>query len=210
MAQITNHTSGNNQLLEAGEAVVLLLHGYGADERDLPELMNYLPELAWVSPRAPERSSVGGFSWYQVENPLTPDAQAIAEATQKLWNWIDTIVPADSPLIVLGFSQGGLMATQLLRTHPERILGTVILAGFVFDGELNGDAALKDLKPKVFYGRGLQDPMIDPQRVSKLNSWLQPHARAVIRKYDGLGHAIDQRVLADVSDFIDSLLVDGR
>lgn len=210
MAQITNHTAGNKQLLDAGEPVVLLLHGYGADERDLPELMNYLPALPWVSPRAPERSSVGGFSWYQVENPLAPEAQAIAEATQKLWQWIDSNLPEDSPIIVLGFSQGGLMATQLLRTHPERILGTVILAGFVFEGSLDGDEALKALKPKVFYGRGLQDPMIDAERVSKLNLWLQQHSRAVVRKYDGLGHSIDQRVLADVSDFVAALLVDGR
>ena len=210
MAQITNHTAGNNQLLAAGEPVVVLLHGYGADERDLPELMNYLPELPWVSPRAPERSSVGGFSWYQVENPLAPDEKAIAEATQKLWQWIYANLPEDSPLIVLGFSQGGLMATQLLRTHPERILGTVILAGFVFDGSLVGDEVLKQNKPKVFYGRGLQDPMIDSERVSKLNSWLQQHSRAVVRKYDGLGHSIDQRVLADVSDFVEALLVDGR
>lgn len=210
MAQITNHTAGNNQLLEAGEPVVLLLHGYGADERDLPELMNYLPALPWVSPRAPERSSVGGFSWYQVENPLAPEAQAIAEATQKLWQWIDSNLPEDSHLIVLGFSQGGLMATQLLRTHPERILGTVILAGFAFEGCLDGDEALKALKPKVFYGRGLQDPMIDAERVSKLNLWLQQHSRAVVRKYDGLGHSIDQRVLADVSDFVAALLVDRR
>ena len=210
MAQITNHTAGNNQLLEPGEPVVLLLHGYGADERDLPELMNYLPELPWVSPRAPERSSVGGFSWYQVEDPLAPNQKAILEATQKLWHWIDANVPDESPLIVLGFSQGGLMATQLLRTHPERIIGTVVLAGFVFDGSVAGDEVLKIVKPKVFYGRGIQDPMIDAERVSKLNSWLQLHTKSIVRKYDGLGHSIDQRVLADVSDFVEALLVDGR
>lgn len=210
MAQITNHTAGNNQLLEPGEPAVLLLHGYGADERDLPELMNYLPELPWFSPRAPERSSVGGFSWYQVEDPLAPNQKAILEATQKLWHWIDANVPDESPLIVLGFSQGGLMATQLLRTHPERIIGTVVLAGFVFDGSVAGDEVLKIVKPKVFYGRGIQDPMIDAERVSKLNSWLQLHTKSIVRKYDGLGHSIDQRVLADVSDFVEALLVDGR
>jgi phospholipase/carboxylesterase len=119
---------------------------------------------------------------------------------------MDSNVPADSPLVVLGFSQGGLMATQLLRTRPERILGTVILAGFVFDGELVGDEALKALKPKVFYGRGLQDSMIDQQRVGRLNAWLQLHSRAVTKKYDGLGHSIDQRVMSDVDDFVENLL----
>lgn len=206
MAQITHLTNGNQQVLALGEPVVVLLHGYGADERDLPELMNYLPELPWVSPRAPERSAVGGFSWYEVEDPLAPDKKAITDATEKLWAWIDLSLPPDSPLIVLGFSQGGLMATQLLRTHPERILGTVILAGFVFDGELEGDGPLKALKPKVFYGRGLQDPMIDQHRVGQLNGWLAAHTRTVIKKYDNLGHSIDQRVMSDVSDFVEALL----
>lgn len=210
MAQIARHTAGNTQLLEAGKPVVLLLHGYGADERDLPELMNFLPELPWVSPRAPEPSPVGGFSWYLVDNPIAPDQEAIVGATQKLWQWIDAALDADLPLIVLGFSQGGLMATQLLRTRPDRILGTVILAGFVFDGELGADEVAFSPKPKVFYGRGLQDPMIDPQRVSKLNSWLASNARAIVKKYDGLGHSIDQRVMADVSEFVESLLIDGR
>jgi phospholipase/carboxylesterase len=206
MSRITHQTSGNQQLLESGKPVVLLLHGYGADERDLPELMNFLPKLPWVSPRAPEPSPVGGFSWYLVDDPIAPDQAAVSTATESLWLWINDNIPADSPLIVLGFSQGGLMATQLLRTHPERILGTIILAGFVFDGELAGDAQLKELKPKVFYGRGLQDPMIDQQRVGKLNAWLQSHSRAVTKKYDGLGHSIDQRVMADVDDFVETLL----
>lgn len=206
MTEITHQTKGNQQLLTPGEPVVLLLHGYGADERDLPELMNFLPRLPWVSPRAPMSSEVGGFSWYTVENPLEPDQAAISAATETLWSWIDSNVPADSPLVVLGFSQGGLMASQLLRTRPDRILGTVILAGFVFDGELVGDAALKALKPKVFYGRGLQDSMIDQQRVGKLNAWLQLHSRAVTKKYDGLGHSIDQRVMSDVDDFVENLL----
>jgi phospholipase/carboxylesterase len=210
MGQITNHLTGNQHSLEPGEPVLLLLHGYGADERDLPGVMNFLPSLSWFSPRAPESSSVGGFSWYSVENPIDPDAKAIAEATRKLWAWIDANISVDTPLIVLGFSQGGLMATQLLRTRPERILGTVILAGFIFDGALEGDSTLGKTKPKVFYGRGLQDQMIDQSRVSKLNAWLQQHTRSVIRKYDALGHSIDERVLADVSDFLESLLVDGR
>ncbi|NBQ93222.1 MAG: hypothetical protein EBU06_04670 [Micrococcales bacterium] len=39
-----------------GQPVVVFQHGYGADERDLPELINYLPDLPWLSPRAPLNS----------------------------------------------------------------------------------------------------------------------------------------------------------
>ena len=34
-------------------------------------------------------------------------------------------------MAAVGFSQGGLMATQLLRTRPGRVAATVVLSGFV-------------------------------------------------------------------------------
>ena len=49
------------------------------------------------------------------------DPEPIAAATDLLWEWIDTTVGAEAPLLVVGFSQGGLMGTQLLRTRPERV-----------------------------------------------------------------------------------------
>jgi phospholipase/carboxylesterase len=206
MAQITKHVSGNFGSLEPGEPVVLFLHGYGADERDLPELMTFLPKLPWVSLRAPEPSQFPGFAWYSVENPLDPDEIAITEATEKIWNWVDANLPEDSPLILLGFSQGALMATQLLRTRPSRVMATVILAGFIYGGELPGDATLLANKPKVIYCRGLQDTVVTREATSRLNVWLQQHTRAITRTYDGLGHSIDQRVMADVAEYLEGVL----
>ena len=185
-----------------GEPVVILLHGYGADERDLPEIMKFLPDLPWVSPRAPEPSQYGSFAWFGITTPLDPSLVEVSEATAKIWDWIDSNLPQDSPLVVVGFSQGGLMATQLLRTRPQRIMATVILAGFVYAGELEGDAFLKATKPKVIYCRGLDDSVISREAVGRLNLWLQQHTKAITRTYEGLAHSIDQRVLADVSDYL--------
>ena len=189
-----------------GEPVVLFLHGFGADERDLPDLMKFLPDLPWVSLRAPEKTDFGGFAWFSITTPLNPSEVEVVEATDKIWHWVDEFLPEESPLIVIGFSQGGLMATQLLRTRPERIAGTVILAGFIYGGELPGDAALKANKPKVIYCRGIQDQMISRDAVARINGWLQTHTRAITKSYDGLGHSIDQRVMADVADYVESVL----
>jgi len=189
-----------------GQPVVVFLHGYGADERDLPELINYLPDLPWLSPRAPLNSEYSGFAWYQLTQALNPSAEDVLGVTQSLWDWIDQMVPEQSKLILIGFSQGALMATQLLRTRPEKIQATVILSGFIYSGELVGDKTLELNKPRVIYCRGLEDPLITKEAISKLNSWLQTHTKAITKTYPGLGHSVDERVMADVGDYLRVML----
>jgi phospholipase/carboxylesterase len=146
------------------------------------------------------------FAWYHIASPLTPALEDVEPATEAIWDWVERSIPNDAPLIVLGFSQGGLMATQLLRTRPERLAATVILAGFMVTGEQPADTVLTTLKPKVFYGRGANDERISREAVRELNVWLQTHARAQTKTYDGLGHSIDARVMADVAGYLSTQL----
>jgi phospholipase/carboxylesterase len=205
-SSITKFVSGGLDGLSDSDPVVLFLHGYGADERDLPELMSYLPELAWVSPRAPLTSQYSGFSWYKASELVSPTVEEVEQSTEVLWDWIDQYLPEKSKLIVIGFSQGALMATQLLRMRPERIQGTVILAGFMASGELATDSELAKNKPKVIYARGLEDQAIPKASISQLNTWLQLNTRAVTKTYSGLGHSVDSRVMVDVADYVSGQL----
>ena len=196
---ITKFSSGDTQ--DTAKHVVLFLHGYGADERDLPELMSYLPELPWYSPRAPIDLG-GAYSWYQTQDLLKPTVTDLAQSTAALWDWIDEYIPEESKLILIGFSQGGLMATQLLRTRPDRISGTVILSGFMAIGELDTDSQLQEIKPKVIYCRGVEDQRISKEAIARLNTWLQLNTKAVTKTYPGLGHSVDERVMNDVADYL--------
>ena len=204
--EIKKFLSKGLDTLEPGQPVVLFLHGYGADEKDLPDLMSFLPELPWVSLRAPLDSQYQGFAWYPITTALNPSKEDVTGITETLWDWIDDYLPEDSKLIVIGFSQGGLMATQLLRTRPERILGTVILSGFIYSGELEKDTELAITKPKVIYCRGLQDQMISQEAVVGINTWLQKHTKAITKTYEGLGHSVDDRVMKDVASYFETIL----
>lgn len=197
---ITKFISGETE--DKAKNVVLLLHGYGADEKDLPDLMSFLPDLPWYSPRAPIDLG-GAFSWYQSEDLLKPTISDLTESTKALWDWIDGFIPKESKLILIGFSQGGLMATQLLRTRPDRISGTVILSGFLAIGELEADAKLSIVKPKVLYCRGSDDARITKEAIANLNSWLQTHTRAITKSYSALGHSVDSRVMTDVASYVE-------
>jgi phospholipase/carboxylesterase len=208
---ISNFIESGLANVSEDEPTVLLLHGFGANERDLVDLMSFLPDHAWASLRAPISLGHGSFAWCGVESPLNPNAAEIAESTNAIWQWVDANVSPDSPLILIGFSQGGLMATQMLRTQPGRVLAAAILAGFVYEGAQLADVQLADAqlaksKPKVFYGRGSADTMIPKSSVSAINTWLQGHTRAQTKTYDGLGHSIDARMMNDVARYVQELI----
>ena len=205
-SSIKTFISGGLDSILPGEPILLFLHGYGADERDLADLRTQLPTMPWVSLRAPERSEFDGFAWYGLARALDPSKEDVEPITEAIWQWIDEMLPADSPLVVFGFSQGALMATQLLRTRPSRLAATVIIAGFIYDGEQPADAQLAVNKPKVFYCRGAQDLVVTREAVSRINSWLQSHTRAITKSYDALGHSIDNRVMTDIANYLEKQL----
>lgn len=197
---ITTHISSNLENLKEGSPIALLLHGYGADENDLPEILT--GNLPWVSPRAPLSSGSYGFEWYLLTKDNYTPQEDIEKATEKLWEWIDKTLPASSPLIPTGFSQGALMATQLLRTRPERILKTVLMAGFMLDAKQPADDRLVELKPDVLYCRGEADTRISSDMVERITNWLSQHTKLTAKVYSGLGHSVDNRVIKDLSEYL--------
>ena len=197
---ITTYTSFNLENLKENSPVALLLHGYGADENDLPEIMT--GNLPWVSPRAPLSSGGNGFEWHLLTMDNYTPQQEVEKATEKLWDWIDQTLPATSALIPIGFSQGALMATQLLRTRPERILKTVLMAGFILDAKQPADDRLLELKPDVIYCRGEADTRISSDMVERTSSWLTQHTKLTSMVYSGLGHSVDNRVIRDLSEYL--------
>jgi phospholipase/carboxylesterase len=196
---------------DAAPAVALFLHGFGSNERDLATLSSALPEgMPWASLRAPLQIGPQGFAWFQITTPGNPDPAAVEVATDAIWAWVDASLSPETRVVPIGFSQGGLMASQLLRTAPERVLAPVILGGFVQAGEQPADAQLRDERPLVFSGRGDADHVIAEAAVTRTDAWLPSHTTPISRRYPGLGHGIDGRVLADVRTFLSEQLATVR
>ncbi|WP_062073185.1 alpha/beta hydrolase [Demequina sediminicola] len=186
--------------------VLVLLHGYGSHEQDLPGITAWLPRhLPWISFRAPLPMPGGGAAWFPLSLPDEPAQGPVDMATSQLWEWLDAEVP-ERPLVPLGFSQGGLMATQLLRTRPERIAATVMLAGFVTEDGSMPDETLAQHQPEVFWGRGDRDSVIWLEAVHRTDAWLNTSTRATIRNYPNLGHAVNESELQDVAEFLTRVL----
>ncbi|GAA1884892.1 dienelactone hydrolase family protein [Paeniglutamicibacter psychrophenolicus] len=188
---------------ETPDAVVLFLHGFGSNEQDLSGLAPALGlSLPWASLRAPLELGNGGAAWFEITTPGAPDAAPVEAATAAIWSWIDQNVDPATRIIPVGFSQGGLMASQLLRTRPERVIAPVILGGFVLGATQLGDESLRENLPAAFWGRGSEDRVIAPVAIARTTEFLPAHTSLVEKVYQGLAHGINAAELDDVRDFI--------
>ena len=185
----------------ATRPLLVLMHGRGSHERDLASLIPLLPtESVVVSLRAPIPMG-DGFSWFPPAEPGLPDPTDAAAATDAVLAFLDAL-PTTGQVGLLGFSQGGAMVTQLVRFAPERFAAGVVLSGFVLAGELPGDAALATLRPPLFWGRDVADPVIVQSAIDRTAAWVSTHTTAVVREYPGVAHSISREELDDVSEFL--------
>ncbi len=194
----------------AGRPLLVLLHGYGADERDLFGLVPYLPPgFAVAAVRAPLAPPfpMPGYSWYPIEGLSGRDPQNVTDAASRFVEWVDAAADA-SAIGLLGFSQGAAVALQALRLHPDRFAFVVNLSGYATPGALPRDEELKELRPPVFWGRGTHDDVIPPALVAHTVEWLPEHVDLSGRVYAGLTHSVSEPELADVRTFLEKRLTD--
>ncbi|WP_123339556.1 MULTISPECIES: alpha/beta hydrolase [unclassified Curtobacterium] len=179
------------------------MHGVGSNERDLLGLAPALP-AAWTmaSLRAPMPWGQG-FSWYPLGTPGSPALEPVDAAVAEVLAWVDSVA-ADHPRIgLLGFSQGGSMALQLLRARPAAFAFAVSLSGFVVPGATDSrDEAVAAVRPRVFLGHGDLDPVIPAEATARTQAWAAANTTVTDRAYEGLPHAVSAAELSDVAAFI--------
>ncbi len=193
----------------AGRPLLVLLHGYGADERDLFGLVPYLPPAFVVAavraPLAPPFPAPG-YSWYPIENLEDRDPVHTTTAATRLIEWTGAAASAHPSIGLLGFSQGAAVALQAMRLEPERFAFAVNLSGYATPGDLPRDAELAERKPPVFWGRGTHDDVIPGFLIEHTTQWLPAHVELSGRVYAGLTHSVSEQELADVRVFLDRQL----
>lgn len=191
-----------------GRPLLVLLHGYGSDERDLFGLVPHLPDgFAIAAVRAPMEPPwpAPGYAWYSLEGEGARDPEAVTRAAASFLAWLDGL-GHDGPVGLLGFSQGGAVALQAMRLAPHRFAFALNLSGYVAPGALAGDEKLAESRPPVFWGRGTADTVIPEALVVHTTDWLPGHSDLVGRIYPGLAHAVSQQELADIGVFLDKQL----
>ncbi|UXW86632.1 alpha/beta fold hydrolase [Microbacterium azadirachtae] len=191
--------------------LLVLLHGYGSDERDLFSLVPFLPEgVAVASLPAPHDAPwpMPGRSWYPIDELERRDPASVTAAADAVLRWLDEEAGGAPSIALLGFSQGASVALQVARQDPDRIAAVVNLSGYAAPGELPGDAALRERRTPVFWGRGTRDDVIPPALVDHTAQWLPDHSELTGRVYPGLTHSVSEDELADVRRFLEGWLAE--
>jgi phospholipase/carboxylesterase len=185
-----------------GRPLLLILHGFGSHEGDLFALAPHLPlEPVIASLRAPLTAG-GGWSWFPISEPGNPNIEPLDAAALGVLEWLDTLPEQPVSVGLLGFSQGGAMALQLMRHAPDRFAFAVQLSGFLGPGERAGDARLAERRPPVFWGRGTRDQVIPAAAVDRTQAWLPGHSTLTERVYEDMPHSVSQAELNDIVTFL--------
>jgi len=153
-------------------AIVVLLHGYGADGGDLLGLSDplglHMPGVAFVAPDAPERCTGNpmGFQWFPIPWLDGSSEQAaetgMAAAADDLNAWLDSLL-ADEGLgadrmILVGFSQGTMMSLHVAPRRADEMAGIVGFSGRLLRPDLLADDTVS--RPPVLLVHGDADQVV--------------------------------------------------
>jgi len=202
-------------------ALVVLLHGYGADGHDLIDLGRHwaplLPNAAFVAPHAPEPLAIGPFGrqWFGYVERNDPERWAgVQSAHPALDGFLDAeLARLDLPgsrLALVGFSQGTMMA---LHTGLRRKVAPAAIVGFsgihVLPPERGMDAFDAEItsRPPVLLVHGDHDEIVASHYLPRAVESLSARGIAVrAHLAPGLGHGIDPVGLRLAGDFLAGVL----
>ena len=185
---------------------LVLLHGRGADERDLFPLLDLLdPErrLLGVTPGGPHHLPPGGRHWYALGGIPTPDPATFAATAPRLAAFLDGL-PVPSDRVVLGgFSQGTVMSYAMsLGPGRPRPAAVVAMSGFlprVADWPLEPER-LRGVPVGIAHGS--LDPVIPAQFAAEAEATLTAAGADVLRLSSPVPHMVDPDWIEPLRDLV--------
>lgn len=189
--------------------LMVLLHGVGSNADNMMPvaraLAPMLPDADVLVPDGldPWSGGPGAREWYSLQNITDAERSARVEpAGRALSAWLDEELASrsldGSKLIVVGFSQGAGLAEWLVVRRPTAPVAIALSGRFYVDGDNKAAAGARalvvhgtdDRVVPISYGeasrKGLEARGVEVQWVS----------------LPGLGHHIDDRVIAAVRDYL--------
>jgi phospholipase/carboxylesterase len=181
-------------------ALVILLHGVGANGEDLMSLAHAwharLPDALFISPDAPDpydSGYPGCYQWFSLEG-ITPENRLarVQAPALKLNAFIDEQLAAcgltDRQLVVVGFSQGTIMALCVMLRRQNPCAG---LLGY--SGRLAGPDSIEPVtsRPRILLTHGTRDEVIPVSELYAAEQALQAHQVPVVAFAEpGVSHTI--------------------
>ena len=185
--------------------LVFVLHGRGADARDLADLAPMMGTgYRFIFPNAPEPFEPApgfqfGYTWFDGW-PAEPGS--IKKSRNLLMKFIDEILGryATPPrkVILSGFSQGGLMSLDVGFRIREKIAGIVVMSGGLYEDD---PPSFSPGLP-VLMVHGTDDDMIPVLAARRARRILESHRVELEYHEFPMGHQVTPESIAVVADFL--------
>lgn len=206
----------------AHDLAVVCFHGYGADMRDLAPLAFEVPvkrPCSWLFPDAPGQLDWGGRAWWPIDVAAFEAAQrggkprdlsqgepeGMAEARRAAQAFLKESGVPPEKLVLMGFSQGSMLAVDLAMRMEASPAGVAVLSGTLVDA-----VSVKKLAPsrkgiRFFQSHGSVDPILGFLQALSLEKELTAAGwKGKLLRFEG-GHAIPPDVLTALGAWLDGL-----
>lgn len=193
---------------------VIALHGWGASAHDLFGLAPYLHggEALVLCPQGPLAFDIGngvpGYGWFPLSGGATFDADRFEEAVRMLAAFVDEAIaryPVEKrKIVLLGFSQGGVMAYALVLRDPSRFAGLAALSLWLPPALAGSISRLAEheLLPTLVQ-HGTEDPMIPIEKGRESRDALRGLGVSLSYSEYEMGHEIRPEALRDLLVWLD-------
>lgn len=186
--------------------LLVLMHGRGADRFNLlplgPELSS---EAIVIAPEAPWSGVPWGYgpgwAWYRFMGGNRPEPESFERSQNELALLLSELpsrLPvAHGPVILAGFSQGGVMAMAYALRNPRSVPLVMNLSGFLADHPSVDPTPATVSGTRFFWGHGTGDPQIPFELAIDGRQRLHTAGADLTARDYPIGHAISAEEFAD-------------
>ncbi len=206
---------------------VIFFHGFGADSSDLfslGQMISTKQPVNWLFPNGILEVPIGpawmGRAWWQIDMLEVQRAMERGEhrdfsketskgffkAAEMASEMIRQMKIPWNKIILGGFSQGAMLATELYLKAPEAPAGLVIMSGTLVNQDEWTRLIPARTGKKFFLSHGQMDQVLDHKQAQKLETlFTQGGMKGALLSFRG-GHEIPAQVLAKIGTYIDEVL----
>ena len=196
---------------EGPHPAIIALHGWGANALDLLGLAPYLGDGRFLvlCPQGAVQVPLGpmtGYGWFPLSAGAPLDRSSFDSGVRSIGEFVDQALQRypirRDKLVLLGFSQGGVMAYALGLSAPERFAGLVALSSWLPEdlGSALPPAERESLPTLVQHGT--RDDLIPIERARESVETLRRlRVPLTYREFD-IGHEIDGASLQSLSTWL--------
>ncbi len=195
--------------VDATKKLVIFLHGLGSDGQDMIRLAEYfqphMPDTHFFAPNGiePYDQANFGYQWFSLrdrsdDNIKTGLSNAIPTIRALIISKLDSLNLALKDLVLVGFSQGAMVAMHLSLVLPQPLNSVVAFSGRVFLPE-----KIINFRTPVSIIHGEQDQVVPFICMQEAKDLLSKHKVSLeTHAIPHLAHTIDMRGINLATKFI--------